>query len=175
MIPIGTVVAGASAVSGMLSPLFKMVQKNEPVAAATEAPSAPNGASLDSSAGDATALREVLGRYDVTHISPRQFSQMLRELRETGALDAPDVDRLTQILVDLDAEGIDPEEELDLVEFYTHRLDELQDRLEDSGSDEEAFAGVAPALAAVEQRLDWLTKFALMHSVPETVGVDLFT
>ena len=61
------------------------------------------------------------------------------------------------------------------MKLYTEKLDKLQDRLEELGSDEAAFAGVAPALAAVQKRLDWLTKFALVHSAPDAAGVNVLT
>ena len=175
MIPIGSVMAGVNALSGLLGPLTKTGSSGGEAVAATVAPAATAEPSSSTPPHATAEFRQILARYDVTQISPAQFSRMLGELRQTGLLDEGDLFQLGQILVDLDTEGVEADEDVDLVERYTDQLDKLQDRLEDLGSDEEAFAGVAPALAAVQKRLDWLTKFALVHSAPEAATVDLLT
>ena len=175
MIPIGSVMAGVNALSGLLGPLTRTGSSGGETATAPVAPATTAEPAAGASPSQTAEFRQILARYDVTQITPAQFSRMLGELRQTGALDEEDLSQLGQILVDLDAEGVDADEEVDLVEIYTDRLDKLQDRLEDLGSDEEAFAGVAPALAGVQTRLDWLTRFALAHSAPEAGGVDLLT
>ena len=86
MIPIGTVMAGVNALSGLLNPLAKAAlpeEASEPASAGSLSVPKPQ---LEPPPGATAALRQILARYDVTQISPRQFSQMLQELRKTGAL-----------------------------------------------------------------------------------------
>jgi hypothetical protein len=168
MIPIANVVTGVSALSGLLSPLAKLGQQEE----ATETTAAVS--TTETQTADA-ALRAVLARYDVTQITPSQFAQMLEEIRSTGALSDSDLSQLGEVLQDLENESIDEDEQVDLVQFYTDKLDELQDKVEMDGSDEDAFSGVATSLAAVQNRLSWVTRFSLVHADPDAVGIDLQT
>ena len=175
MIPIGSITAGVNVLSGLLSPLAKPSQPEEPAQPAAAGPLKAPKPHPEPPPGATAALRSVLARYDVTEISPRQFSAMLEELHKTGALSEEELNQLGLVLLDLDAEGLDLDEPLDLVKLYSEKLDKLQDRLEELGSDEEAFSGIAPSLAAVQSRLNWLTKFALMHSAPDSVGLSVLT
>lgn len=110
----------------------------------------------------AAALREILSRYDVTDISPRKFSEMLQSLRTAGAITEEQFQDLSAIRTELDLQGFDPDENLDLVRFYTEKLEDAC----------QADGEVPVGAAAVERRLEWLQKFAMMQSVPETAGVD---
>lgn len=126
-----------------------------------------------SPAADDTALREILARYDVTDISPREFSEMIRKLHEAGTLTDEQFQELSLIRVDLDLDCLDPDEALNLVEFYADKLSELrqsQDDLEElSGS---LSANQPPQLAPTQRRLEWMAKFAAIQSDSDHVGLD---
>lgn len=169
MLPIAQVFSGVSALTAVLNP-FKPGAV-EPAAAPTPPP-APRRELSESSAA---ALRRVAARYDVTDITPRQFSMMLDELHKTGALSETELNQLAQVLLDVDADGTRLDEHLDLVKFYTDRLDKLQDNLDDQGADEAAFQAIAPSLSAIQKRLDWISRLAVLHSVPDGAGVDVLT
>ena len=175
MIPIGSITAGVNVLSGLLSPLAKPSQPEEPAQPAAAGPLKAPKPHPEPPPGATAALRSILVRYDVTEISPRQFSAMLEELHKTGALSEEELNQLGLILLDLDAEHVDLDESLDLVKFYSEKLDKLQEQLEDGEVGEEASSGVASSLAAVQSRLNWLTKFALMHSAPDAVGMNVLT
>ena len=175
MIPIGSITAGVNVLSGLLSPLSKTSQPEEAVeSVAADLLTASERPSQTSSEATA-ALRNILARYDVTNISPRQFSAMLEELHETGAMSEEELNQLGLIFLDLDAEHVDLDESLDLVKFYSDKLDKLQEQLEEGEVGEGGTSGVASSLAAVQSRLNWLTKFALMHSAPDAVGMNVLT
>lgn len=172
MFPLAEVFSGAGALNSLWNALRP---------ASAEPPGKPSPASSESrsqasASGSTTeALRQIALRYDVTQITPRQFARMLEELQKAEVLSEADVQLLGQILFDLSEEGIDLDETVDLVHFYTKRLDRLQDSLEAMGSTEEAFRQMAPVLAGLQKRLDWITRLALLHSAPETAGIHALT
>ncbi len=120
------------------------------------------------SAGDSNAtmglLAGVVSQYDLTDITPRDFSEMLRELRDAGAITEADYGQLAQIRLDMDAENLDPDEPVDLLEFYGKAVDRTQ---QGSGSDKSS-----PVLAAMERRLEWLEKVAILQESPEAAGMN---
>jgi hypothetical protein len=119
------------------------------------------------------AIREIAARYDLTRISPQEFSEMLGKLHEAGALTDQQFQELSQIRVDLDQEHVDPDKTLNLLEFYLAKLRKLQGPLEGLTSSGEAGSpGASPEVAAAERRLQWLEKFAAIQAAPERFGLD---
>jgi len=116
------------------------------------------------SAGITALLRQVAARYNVTEITPREFSDMLDELHQAGALSNDQLQELARVRVDLDLENVDADEEVDLVDFYADKLDELL-RAEKDG-------GQSPDVAQAEQLLEWMEKFAVIQSSADVLGVD---
>ena len=124
----------------------------------------PQGPTL--SAGLTALLRQVAARYNVTEITPRGFSDMLDELHRTGALSDSQLQQLARVRVDLDLENIDPDEEVDLVDFYSDKLDELSRTGKDGGRSSD--------VVQTEQLLAWMEKFAVIQSSADVLGLDEF-
>ncbi len=144
------------------------------------------GATLSSSSSGSTApttgskagvlaLREIAARYDVTKITPSEFAQMLQQIEQTGALSEADRQLLAQILVDLHQEGIAPNETIDLVRFYTKKVEKFRDSLENRSFPPAGHRHLEAMLAAMEKRLDWLRRFALVHTHPEGASLNLLS
>ena len=110
-------------------------------------------------------LREIAARYNVTEITPREFSDMLDALHQAGALDDEQLQQLSRVRIDLDLENIDSDEEVDLVDFYADKLDELM-RAEEGGR--------SPEGGRTEQLLGWMEKFAVVQSSADVLGLDAF-
>jgi len=115
-----------------------------------------------------TALAEILARHDVTDITPAEFSSMIQKLFEAGAISESELQQLTAIRHDLDTEGVEPDESLDLLDFYARRIRRQQRQLEDVDGQPAAHQQLGPAL----RRLDWLEKFALIHEAPDAIGLN---
>lgn len=110
----------------------------------------------------ATALRSIAAHYDVTRITPREFSELVDRLRRAGALAESDVQELAGIRADLEQAGIGSDEEIDLVDFYRRRLTQLQ------GEASRTPSPTSPAeIERTRRRLDWLARLAVMHREPE--------
>ena len=114
----------------------------------------------------------ILAQYDVSDITPKQFSEMVQKLRDTGCMDEADLRELTQIRSDLDGSGIEANEKVNLLTHYQQRLHTLQSQSQtlDSGSAETAT--VKQSMAGVQRRLDWLQKLATMHETSDAMGLD---
>ncbi len=130
-----------------------------------EAPPTPVAA-----AGATTAFREIVAPYDVTEISPRQFSEMIQKLYDTGLLTDQQFQELSQIRVQMDSDGVEPDEAIDLVDFYLDKLRRLRESLEDA-------SGLLPTgeqsrLASIGHLLEWVEKFAAIQSAGDGSGLD---
>ena len=169
---ISGVLAAAKFVSTALG---NLVRRSEPADVAQGKPVEPSASQPAPSAASQTAFQEILGLYDVKDISPRDFSEMIQKLYEAGALTDQELQELSLVRMDLDLEGVDPDESLDLVEFYFDKLRELQGGREDlAGSDGSASADRSALAASIQLRLDWLAKAATIQSGPDAIHLDAF-
>ena len=117
--------------------------------------------------GLTAVLRQIAGRYNVTEITPREFSDMLDALHQAGALADEQLQQLARVRVDLDLENIDPDEEVDLVDFYADKLEGLL-RTEEGGLS----GGGSPDVVQAEQLLGWMEKFAVIQASADVLGLD---
>ena len=143
--------------------------------AATSKPAAAAGAAKNST--NNAALSNILSQYDVTSITPTEFSAMLRRLHDSGAVSTQELSDLTQIRGDLDRAGIASNETVNLPEFYQKQLQQLQQsRQAISGADQAAAAqrsALGQQITTVQKRYDWAQKLAAMHESSGGQGVDL--
>lgn len=156
-------------VSSALGQLGKSGQSQE-----TTPGQASEAAATAATAGvTSSALREIVAEYDVTDISPREFSEMLGKLHEAGVLSDQQYQDLSQIRVDLDLQDVDPDETLNLVDFYCDKLRELCGSLDDSdGGSGSLAAETLPEAVSAQRRLAWLEKLAAIQTGPDSAGLD---
>ena len=109
-------------------------------------------------------LKGIVSQYDLEDITPRDFSEMLRELRDAGALTDVEYGDLAQIRLEMDAENLDPDDSIDLLDFCRKTIG----RAREAG---ESKAGSA-MLASMERRLDWLDKVAVLQESPDAAGLN---
>jgi len=130
-------------------------------------------AATAASTGVTSVLREIAAEYDVTDISPREFSEMIGKLYEAGTLSDQQYQDLSQVRADLDLEGVDPDETLNLVEFYVDKLRELCGSLDDAdGGSGSISAKTLPEAISAQRRLAWLEKLAAIQAEPDSTGLD---
>jgi len=108
------------------------------------------------------AARNILQEYDVTRITPSELTKMIQELFEAGAINQQEFEQLSAIRLDLDLANIDPDESIDLLQFYRDKLQNSHGRA----------AETVTAPSSLANRLDWIEKFALVQSNPGVLGVD---
>ena len=129
---------------------------------------AAQGALPAAGRGLSTAAAAVLAEYDVTDITPSQFSEMLQRLHEAGALTREEFHELTAARLDLEASGVKPDDRIDLVEFYRQRVSRFERRLADAESPQSA----RQELQTTRRRLDWIEKFAVVQADPDAAGLN---
>jgi hypothetical protein len=113
-------------------------------------------------------LSEILSRHDVTDITPMDFSSMVQNLFEIGAITTDELQQLAVVGHDLDVEGIDPDESINLIEFYMDKIEKVQREREGTDGPTLPHQQLSPLLS----RLDWIEKFALIQSAPDAIGLD---
>jgi tryptophan 2,3-dioxygenase len=115
-----------------------------------------------------SAFRQILSQYDVSSITPRQFSEMLQKLHQSGTISDQQYQSLSQIRTELDASGVQPNEEVDLVKFYSQKLNTVQGAAVANQSKTGSLpAGPPQSLGTVQQRLDWLRKVSTIQNDPD--------
>jgi hypothetical protein len=116
-------------------------------------------------------LREILAGYDVTSISPKAFSGLLQEIQQSGLLPDKDLQELFQIRTDLDRENIGLDERVNLLEMYAKKVKTAE---KDAGELEDKLGatGAQALTASLRRRLDWLEKFAAIHTSPDGATIN---
>ena len=125
--------------------------------------------------GKLDILGKIATRYDVKRITPREFSRLLEELRQAGVLADTDRQLLAQILVELHQEGNDLDETVDLVRWYTKKVEKLQESLQTRSIPAQDRIQLEAALADLQKRLDWLRRFTLLHECPDLASLNLLS
>lgn len=126
--------------------------------------------------GQARLYREIFGQYDVTAITPRDFSQMLRQLEEGDVITGADREELSLLRQDLDRAGVEADEPLDLVLYLEIRLDQQAQRPSSPHDGTAMSTGndqvPAPPRRLLRRQLEWMQKFATAAQLDGFRGVD---
>lgn len=119
------------------------------------------------SADRSAKIAELASRYDVTRITPSEFSEFARKLFDAGTIGPADLAELLAIRADLDSAGIRPDQRVDLVEFYREKALTVQRQAEIDGD-----AANDRLISSVRRKLDWAEKLAAVHRQSDSVDVD---
>jgi hypothetical protein len=114
-----------------------------------------------------TALREILAEYNVADITPREFSDMLQKMRKSGIISEDEFKDLSQIRTDLEGDQVNPDDSINLVEYYANKL-----RKQPEDIDASNLSNDETPPETLRRRLDWLQKIALVQSSPDETGLD---
>jgi hypothetical protein len=151
----------------LLGPLQFDSAPSSPAASPSPAAAADSPAD-DLVVGRSGAFHEILSRYDVTQITPRQFSDLVQKLHEAGEINDAEFRELARMRLELEQAGYGPDDPLSLVDFFE---DKLRDRTAEFESSRDR---TAPQVAATldeaaftseaKRQLDWVRKFALVQA-----------
>jgi hypothetical protein len=145
-------------------------------AASVASGDSPASAAADTSPATNITYRQILANYDVTNITPRQYSQLIHELHAAGAINDADLQELSGVRFELDRAEYDPDEPVNLVELFQKRLDNLLQAAKDAATDREDSdlppEERAQILAQTKRQIDWLKKFATVHAESTTPAVN---
>ena len=112
-------------------------------------------------AGNSPAVQKILANYNVSSITPTEFSQMIQKLFDAGAISQKDLQDLNGVRSDLEIAGVGADENVNLPQFYSQKIRAAQNQAtgEDAAASQEQ---IAPLL----RRLDWMEKFQAMKAQP---------
>jgi hypothetical protein len=112
------------------------------------------------------AVQTILAQYDLRNITPNEFSQMLQKLSAAGAVSQQDLQELSGIRNDLTAAHVEPDETVNLLDFYTNKVSAAQRQAGDADTTTQQ-QQISPLL----HRLDWLEKINALKTQPEGGGL----
>jgi hypothetical protein len=114
------------------------------------------------------AMREVVSHYDMTDITPTDFSKLIQQLSDKGAISPKDVQELSSVRVDLENAGVSPDESVNLLDFYQQRIAKVSENAAQSPDG----AAAKPSIDALVGRLSLLQKFAAVRQQGASTGVN---
>jgi hypothetical protein len=114
------------------------------------------------------AMREIISHYDMTDITPNDFSKLIQQLSDKGAINQKEMQELASIRVDLENAGISPDDSVNLLNFYQQKISNAQDEANRSSD----AATVQPNIDLLVGRLNWLQKFAAVRQQGSSSGVN---
>ena len=133
-------------------------------------PAAADGTSMG---GVDSTFREVLSQYDVAEITPRQFSALAQQLFQARGISADDLKELSQMRMQIDQEHPDPDEPINLLEFFGQKL---QEQTLAATEQEQAKKPVTAAdrakLTMAQRQFGWVHKFGTVQSDSSTEALD---
>jgi hypothetical protein len=116
-------------------------------------------ADLSSSPTPTAAMRDILSHYDMTDITPNDFSKLIQQLSDKGTISSKDMQELASIRVDLENAGVSSDESVNLLDFYQQRIAKARDAAAQSPDT----AAAQPNIDALVGRLNWLQKFVAVR------------
>ncbi len=160
-----------SVLSG-LSDALSLSKRAEPTEAPQDEASGVKAVQTGSSVAENKVAAEILADYDVTDITPEEFTEMIDRLGRAGLLSDQESRQLAKVRLDLERADIESDDSINLIEFYGKML----------GTMEREFASLDPMAAAksnkqstldtTREQFAWIEKFALIQSAPDAVGLD---
>ncbi|MCE9606800.1 MAG: hypothetical protein K8U03_18085 [Planctomycetia bacterium] len=121
-------------------------------------------------------FHEILSRYDVSAITPRELGDLAQELHGAGEITDIDLRDLNKVRADLEQDGIDSDQPVDLTSM-------LEKKLAQSTAARDALRAQKPSVSASDlmaadkevaeknRQLEWIRKFALVQA-SGAVGID---
>lgn len=119
-------------------------------------------------------LRDILAHYDMKNISPREFSELVQKLKESGAISETDYQELALVRLELDQQGIDPDGPLDLVKHLQERLQHEEKDLRKQEARQSTPIDRREALAATLRQIEWIQKFDIVNRSDAYQPLDAF-
>ena len=78
----------------------------------------PGGTDITNLSSAEFSFRQILAQYDVSAITPREFSMLAQQLYQARAISADDFQELSQMRALIDQQYSDPDDPVDLTEFF---------------------------------------------------------
>ena len=152
--------------------ILNLFSSPQPGSSPKSFPVAAENATAEASSGAATLgpeqsrkFRDVVSQYDLTDISPQELSELVQKLQQAGVITGAEVQELAQIRLELEQDGADANESLDLVQFFNQKLKNQEEQIR---RQEQRQPGLTvdrgEALRGTLRQVDWISKLAAFDS-----------
>jgi len=113
-------------------------------------------------------FHEILARYDVKSISPSDLGELAQSLHDAGEISDADLRDLNQLRSELEKDGIDPNQEIDLSALLEKKLaasTSARDllRAQTPAADPADIAAAEKSVGEKTRQVEWIRKFALVQ------------
>ena len=162
-------------VNGVLSGLpdaLMLGKRAEPVEARQDNATGVTAIQTGTPADGNSAAAEILSDYDVTDITPEEFSEMIDRLGRAGLLSDQESRQLAKVRLDLERANIESDDSINLIEFYGGMLQAMEREFASLDPLAAAMSDKQSSLDATRERFAWIEKFALIQSAPDALGLD---
>lgn len=151
----------------LLPPVFG-AKHEQPQVGGVEPPQTTAASASEPSMAQFATYRQILANYDVTHITPQQFSQLIRELHSAGAINDEELRELASVRFELDRAEVESDDPVNLLEMFAARLEHLLESESNAATGREV-SGISPdqreqTITLTQRQLEWLQKFAALHA-----------
>lgn len=112
------------------------------------------------------AARDIISRYDVHQITPRDLANLLHELSDAGAIDDRQLRDLAALRLELDRQHADADEPIDLRDWVAQQLKDVESELSrvdlnpDRGGRQEQLA----RRDQLRSQLEWVDRLAIVQN-----------
>ena len=161
-----------SSITNGLSGLLSSGSSANPLAGLTGTSNSAQATAAASALGPTAQARVILAQYDVHRISPRQISELVTKLGDAGVLSPGDTQDLTQLRMEMDAQGVGADEEVDLPSFLNKAAADKTSEVEQLQSQPNSNADLSSAqtdLATINRQLGWVQKFMMVQDSPSGI------
>jgi hypothetical protein len=113
-------------------------------------------------------FHEILARYDVKSISPSDLGELAQSLHDAGEISDADLRDLNQLRSELEKDGIDPNQEIDLSAILEKKLAQSTSardllRSQTPAADPADIAAAEKSVGEKTRQAEWIRKFALVQ------------
>jgi hypothetical protein len=126
---------------------------------------------VPSQAGE--SVRDILGQYDLNQITPREFSELVQRMSDSGNISTEQLQDLALIRLELDLGGVPADESIDLVQYVEQRFESKLAEANKAAGEENTNPLENKQLLGAQRRLELLQKFHAIHSGDDPGELDV--
>jgi hypothetical protein len=113
------------------------------------------------------AMRQVLSQYDMTNITPNDFSNLVQQLSAKGAISPQDAQQLAAIPGQLQQAGVGPNESVNLLEFYQEQISKVGEAAAQSPN-----SASQMNVSQLVGQMQWVARFAAVRHAGSSAGLN---
>jgi len=124
------------------------------------------------STSSTSAMAEVMRNYDLTEMTPTQFSEMIQKLRDNGSLTDAEYSQLAQLRAAMESDGIASDQAINVLNYCSQKCQALQKQADALEKGSTTRASAEKSLATMQDCHSWVQKLQVVHQSPDSIGLN---